>query len=154
MERTINFSGVTGYDLSVNGANLTLNLFQDDILTSIKIFAKQVTDSTASIISTIPTQVPNEKPNHSLPLKKPKVTLKKIVTPVLPSSIAIAEKPVRLKTRANLNADQVREIRENWEQTVKACGTKTAAADQLSKVYNCSAKNIYAIIYRHSWPNA
>lgn len=52
-----------------------------------------------------------------------------------------------------LTASQVKEIRENWDATVKACGTKNAAADQLGRIYNCSAKNIYAIIYRYSWAN-
>lgn len=52
-----------------------------------------------------------------------------------------------------LNEEQVKEIRSTWEETIKKCGSKNAAADELASKYGCSAKNIYAIIYRYSWAN-
>lgn len=57
----------------------------------------------------------------------------------------------KINTRAKMTPEKVREIRSNWDQTVKACGTKTAAAERLAKIYGCSSKNIYAIIYKYSW---
>ena len=58
---------------------------------------------------------------------------------------------VKRKASTKMTQEQVMEIRKNWDQTVKACGTKNAAAERLSKIYSCSAKNIYAIIYKYSW---
>lgn len=52
---------------------------------------------------------------------------------------------------AKMTAEQVREIRSEWEKNVNIFGTKSAAAEHLAKIYGCSSKNIYAIIYRYSW---
>ena len=68
------------------------------------------------------------------------------------ASAAIGGRLKRVPQR-RLSEQDVKEIRQNWDATVKACGSKNAAADQLGRIYNCSAKNIYAIIYRYSWAN-
>lgn len=58
----------------------------------------------------------------------------------------------KARTRpAKMTADAVRQIRSEWEETVSKCGTKNAAAAELGKLYGCSAKNIYAIVYKYSW---
>lgn len=61
--------------------------------------------------------------------------------------------PAKIKrsSATKMTEEKVKEIRSTWDSVVKACGTKTAAAEKLSKIYNCSAKNIYAIIYKYSW---
>lgn len=136
MKRTLDFSGVTGYDFSLKGPDVVLELFQGDTLTEIRI-----------------------KAASSSELRKPPPASSKVVssgrTAVLPSksSSSVAVQPVKAKRTApaRMTEEQVKEIRANWDQTVKACGTKNAAAERLAQVYHCSAKNIYAIIYKYSW---
>ena len=132
MERVLDFSDVTSYDFSLTGSDMILKLFQGDVVTKIRI----ETDKAISAVTNVITEDRSEK------------------TPVAViqrgSMIAPRRKRAPL---TRLSETQVKEIRSNWEATVKACGTKNAAADQLAKVYNCSAKNIYAIIYRYSWAN-
>jgi hypothetical protein len=128
MERVLDFSDVTSYDFSLMGSGMTLELLQGDVVTKIRIetnksSARPVSTRQKSIVGVV------TKSNTPSPPKHRKFPL------------------------TRLNESQVKEIRSNWDATVKACGTKNAAADQLAKVYNCSAKNIYAIIYRYSWAN-
>lgn len=110
---------------------MILKLFQGDVVTSIRI----ETDKAISAVSNVITE---ERPS-----KAPIAVVKRSQTAVIP----------KRNHAARLTETQVKEIRNNWEVTVKACGSKNAAADQLAKVYDCSAKNIYAIIYRYSWAN-
>lgn len=130
MERVLDFSDVTDYDFSLMGSDMILKLFQGDVVTKIRIeTGKALPVVTNSIASGGMIERDTVK-------QAPVATVRRKKLPV-----------------ARLNESQVREIRSNWEATVKACGTKNAAADQLAKVYQCSAKNIYAIIYRYSWAN-
>lgn len=131
MERVLDFSDVTSYDFSLTGPDMILKLFQGDVVTKIRI----ETDKAISAVSNVITE---ERPS-----KAPVAVVKRSRTAVAP----------RRNHAARLNETQVKEIRNNWDATVKACGSKNAAADQLAKVYDCSAKNIYAIIYRYSWAN-
>lgn len=154
MERSIEFSEVTSYDFDVRGADLVLKLFQGDITTYIRIFSDRVASSAGNLL-----------PKKTLVAARTSSTaLESIESPpvesaetVVVATLPIVKAPVKSATKfkssslTRLTADQVREIRANWEGTVKACGTKNAAAIQLAKVYNCSPKNIYAIIYRYSW---
>lgn len=132
MERVLDFSDVTSYDFNLTGNDMILKLFQGDVVTKIRI-------ETDRAIADVRNTLSGEK--HEKP---PMSTVSHIAT------VTPRRKRVPL---TRLNETQVKEIRENWEATVKACGTKNAAADQLAKVYSCSAKNIYAIIYRYSWTN-
>jgi hypothetical protein len=132
MERVLDFSDVTSYDFSLMGPDMILELFQGDVVTKIRIGTDKTKAKPEKVIANIATQqqtVINAVSRPPQPLKHRKIPL------------------------TRLNETQVKEIRGNWEATVQACGTKNAAADQLAKVYNCSAKNIYAIIYRYSWAN-
>jgi hypothetical protein len=112
---------------------MILKLFQGDIVTKIRI----ETDKAAAVVNTIGSRQDSDR------------------TPVATIRAAQAADTPRRKRvpLTRLNAEQVKEIRDNWDATVKACSTKNAAAEQLAKIYNCSAKNIYAIIYRYSWAN-
>jgi len=144
MERILDFCDVTSCDLSLSGPGLVLRLSQGDVVTKIRI-------GTDKFAETHP------------PVKA--ITNTVSVTPAAPgrqqavvglieksASVALAGKSKRVPQR-RLNEQDVREIRQNWDATVKACGSKNAAADQLGRIYNCSAKNVYAIIYRYSWVN-
>jgi len=114
---------------------MILKLFQGDVVTKIRIETGKATSTVTNSLTS------------------------NAITERAAAIVGKAEHPSTMITRrkrlpvARLNESQVREIRNNWEATVKACGTKNAAAEQLSKVYQCSAKNIYAIIYRYSWAN-
>lgn len=137
MERVLDFSDVTRYDFSLMGSDMILKLFQGDVVTKIHI----ETEKAVPVVS-------NKIEAQKVVAEKPR-TISALVEKKEPEPIVRRKRlPV-----GRLNENQVREIRGNWEATVKACGTKNAAADQLAKVYNCSAKNIYAIIYRYSWAN-
>lgn len=152
MERSIDFSEVTNYDFDVRGADLVLKLFQGDIVTYIRVFTDNVASSASAMM-----------PKRALTaaktaaLRPVEAVLEEAPAKVAVATLSTATKPSNTVTKfkgnslTRLTADQVREIRANWEDTVKACGTKNSAAIQLSKVYNCSPKNIYAIIYRYSW---
>lgn len=135
MERVLDFSDVTSYDFSLMGSDMILKLFQGDVVTKIRIETGKATSTVTNSLTS------------------------NAITERAAAIVGKAEHPSTVITRrkrlpvARLNESQVREIRSNWEATVKACGTKNAAAEQLSKVYQCSAKNIYAIIYRYSWAN-
>lgn len=132
MERVLDFSDVTSYDFNLSGNDMILKLFQGDVVTKIRIETDKAISDVTNIISRQPQK------------KEPVASIQS--NAVIPTS--------RKRSPATrLNEVQVKEIRNNWEATVKACGTKNAAADQLAKIYNCSAKNIYAIIYRYSWAN-
>lgn len=154
MERSIDFSEVTNYDFDVRGADLVLKLFQGDIVTYIRVFSENVASSANAML-----------PKRTLVAARTKAieagavqeviedASSNVVVATLPTPKKVSDTTNKFKTNSltRLTADQVREIRANWEDTVKACGTKNAAAIQLAKVYNCSPKNIYAIIYRYSW---
>lgn len=113
MERTLDFSDVIRYDLSMTGSDMILELTQTNITTKIKIVVNKIDDIL---------KVPN-----------------------------ISTVNTKRLGHAKMTAEKVKEIRSVWDQTVKACCTKNAAAEKLAKIYGCSAKNIYAIIYRYSW---
>lgn len=117
MERTIDFDGVTSYDLNLAGSNMVLKLVQGDTVTNIKI-------ETANKVLN---QIKSREPSKIQPRK------------------------VRTSGSTKMTENAVREIRTTWDSIVQACGTKSAAAEKLAKIYNCSAKNIYAIIYKYSW---
>jgi hypothetical protein len=133
MERTLDFSDVTHYDFSLMGSEMVLKLFQGDIITRIHIGGGKAVSVVANALEPEPVTATVarivQRKETTAPVRRKRVPL------------------------SRLTEDQVREIRANWEATVKACGTKNAAANQLSRVYDCSAKNIYAIIYRYSWTN-
>lgn len=135
MERVLDFSDVTSYDFSLMGSGMILKLFQGDVVTKICIGTGQGQSSA--------------KPK-SIPVK---VNTSQAQRQAVVGVVTKNNEARTTKTKRILNETQVREIRNNWNETVKACGTKNAAADQLAKIYNCSAKNIYAIIYRYSWAN-
>lgn len=122
MERTLDFSDVLSYDLNMNGPDVILNLFQPDITTKIRIEI-------------------NKKEN--IDIAKDDTKQQNVSEP--------QQTEPRINARAKMTVEKVREIRSNWDQTVKACKTKTAAAERLAKIYGCSSKNIYAIIYKYSW---
>lgn len=139
MERVLDFSDVTSYDFSLMGSDMVLKLFQGDVVTKIRI-------GTDRPVTVALNSVTEKKPvEHAIPVAVGGSVQRKI-----PSAPAIKRKRLPI---ARLNETQVKEIRSNWDATVKACGTKNAAAEQLAKIYHCSAKNIYAIIYRYSWAN-
>jgi hypothetical protein len=125
MERTLDFSDVISYDFSLAGPNMVLELSQPDVTTTIKIAVGSIGRLAVEAVSSQP---PTED-------QRP----------------AIVGGRVKRAKSTKMTADSVREIRANWDQTVKACGTKNAAAERLAKIYGCSAKNIYAIIYKYSW---
>jgi hypothetical protein len=137
MERILDFSDVTRYDFSLMGSDMILKLFQGDVVTKIHI----ETEKAIPIVS-------NKIETQCATVEKPKVISALVESKEQNNVVKRRRVPI-----GRLNESQVREIRGNWDATVKACGTKNAAADQLAKVYNCSAKNIYAIIYRYSWAN-
>lgn len=155
MERSIHFSEVTNYDFDVTGADLVLKLFQgDDIVTYIRVFTDKVANSATSILPRKTLVAARTAPIASESVASPPVeSADAVVVATFPTIKVPAKAATKFKSSSltRLTADQVREIRANWEGTVKACGTKNAAAIQLAKVYNCSPKNIYAIIYRYSW---
>jgi hypothetical protein len=122
MERTLDFNEVTDYGFSLMGADMVLSLFQGDVVTKIHI-----------------------ETTKNKPLAKSKIIEKHV------DAEPVVKVRARKATQTKLTEDQVKDIRANWEQTVKACGTKTAAAEKLGQIYNCSPKNIYAIIYKYSW---
>lgn len=137
MERVLDFSDVTSYDFSLMGSGMILKLFQGDVITKIHIDTGKPTSVVSNRIketSSVATLVENK-----LIEKQPEVA---------PAAMVVKRKRFPV---GRLNENQVKEIRGNWDATVKACGSRNAAADQLAKVYNCSAKNIHAIIYRYSW---
>lgn len=153
MERVLDFSDVTSYDFSLMGADMVLKLFQGNVVTKIRIG----TDKNSQNIKAIQDRavVATNAPAMAAPVKQVAVAGTKPVVMGLirkdePKPVPSRQKRVPL---TRLTEAQVKEIRQNWDATVKACGTKNAAADQLGRVYNCSAKNIYAIIYRYSWAN-
>jgi hypothetical protein len=154
MERSFEFCEVTNYDFDVKGADLVLKLFQGDIITHIRIFADGMVNSAGNLR---PKKTLVAARTVSAALAPAESTSDESATAVvvatLPATKALPRTATKFKTSSltRLTADQVKEIRANWEDTVKACGTKNAAAIQLAKVYNCSPKNIYAIIYRYSW---
>lgn len=152
MERSIDFSEVTNYDFDVRGADLVLKLFQGDIVTYIRVFSDSVASSASAMLpkrTLVAAKTAVLGPLETVPEEAPaKVAVATLSTAAKPSNTVAKFKGNSL---TRLTADQVREIRANWEDTVKACGTKNSAAIQLAKVYNCSPKNIYAIIYRYSW---
>ena len=123
MKRSLDFQKVTSYNFSLDGPAMLLELCQGGIVTSIRI----------------------------TPVEYPQPERTKVIGTIKPVE-RIPSRPKRvLATR--LNEEQVKEIRSTWEETVKRCGSKNAAADELASKYGCSAKNIYAIIYRYSWAN-
>jgi hypothetical protein len=128
MERVFDFSNVTNYDFRLVGSNIILKLFQGDIITKICI----ETDKTNSMADEAHKKISTATIHRN---KEKQITKRKRV-------------PL-----TRLNEFQVKEIRNDWDATVKACGSRNAAAEQLATIYNCSAKNIYAIIYRYSWVN-
>ena len=135
---------------------MVLKLFQGNVVTKIRIG----TDKN----SEVPTPMQQRQPVMAA-IKAATViaapTGQTVLTTAKPTVIGLIRKdetvmsPVKRKKApvARLTESPVKEIRENWDATVKACGTKNAAAEQLGRIYNCSAKNIYAIIYRYSWAN-
>lgn len=152
MERLLSFCNVTTYDLNCDGQSIVLKLIQGDLTTSIRI----VSSEDESIMA-MAQPVTQKAIAAGKVLQAATISPKKRLAAVK-EEIAEAAKdersPVKVKSPsvARLNEDQVKEIRANWDQTVKACGGKKgAAAQQLAKIYDCSAKNIYAIIYRYSW---
>lgn len=149
MERSIDFSEVTNYDFDVRGADLVLKLFQGDIVTYVRVFADGVTNSASAMLPSRSLAAVATQPGGMILEEAPA----KVAVGTLPAIPKPAQATTKFKSTSltRLTADQVREIRANWEDTVKACGTKNAAAIQLAKIYNCSPKNIYAIIYRYSW---
>lgn len=153
MERTLDFNNVTSYDFDLAGPDMTLRLFQGDTITSIKI---EVTKDTARITNRA-TRAPKKLSSDagSTVLKKASLGATR-----RPSSHLLApekeSKTVGVKVtkkiqHSRMTEDKVKEIRAKWDQAVEECKTKTAAAERFAKIYNCSAKNIYAIIYRYSW---
>lgn len=124
MERTINFSDVISYDFNVIGSDMFLELSQQDSETKIKIAIRTADKG------------------------KPISDQMKLLPAAISHNTAVTKKR---NLRTKMTEEAVKEIRSNWEQVVKACGTKNAAAERLAKIYNCSSKNIYAIIYRYSW---
>lgn len=152
MERSIDFSEVTNYDFDVRGADLVLKLFQGDIVTYIRVFTDSVASSASAMLpkrTLVAAKTAAVRPVEAV-LEEAPVN---VAVATLPTAVELPKSVTKFKGNSltRLTADQVREIRANWEDTVKACGTKNSAAIQLSKVYNCSPKNIYAIIYRYSW---
>lgn len=123
MKRSLDFQKVTSYNFSLDGPAMLLELCQGGVTTSIRI----------------------------TPVEYPQPERTKIVG-VVESTDRIHPKPRKTSAR-RLNEDQVKEIRSTWEETVKRCGSRNAAAEDLASKYGCSAKNIYAIIYKYSWAN-
>jgi hypothetical protein len=152
MERSIDFCEVTNYDFDVRGADLVLKLFQGDIVTYVRVFANNVASSASAVLpkrALVAAKATAGPPLETLLEEAPA----KVAVAALPTATTPPKTVTKFKTNSltRLTADQVKEIRANWEDTVKACGTKNSAAIQLAKIYNCSPKNIYAIIYRYSW---
>jgi len=114
MERLIDFSEVSSYDMQVSNDSLVLKLRQKGNVIQI----------------------------HVSKIKETIASLEKEADLVVQ---AVKRKNVKL------TESQVKEIRQNWEDTVLVKGTKRAAAEFLGAVYNCSKENIYSIIYRNSW---
>lgn len=134
MERVLDFSDVTSYDFNLVGPDMILKLFQGDVVTKIRI-------ETDKALSAVVKSVADTKESQAK--SAPVATISKTETSSLPRRKRVPQ--------LRLQVAQVREIRDNWDATVKACGSKAAAAEQLANVYKCSVKNIYAIIYRYSW---
>lgn len=103
---------------------MILELLQDDTVTKIKIEAKPITTQ----------KLLKSEPANRIPA-------------IIPPRI----RKRHLGTRMTI--EKVKEIRAKWEETVRNCGTKNAAAAAMAKIYDCSAKNIFAIVYKYSWAN-
>lgn len=139
MERVLDFSDVTSYDFSLMGSGMILKLFQGDVITKIQIDTGK------------PTTVVSNRIQHQKAVAERANQLTSLIEEKQPTTVSGSVIKRRKLPIARLNVNQVKEIRSNWEATVKACGSRNAAAEQLSRIYNCSAKNIHAIIYRYSW---
>lgn len=136
MERVLDFSDVTSYDFNLIGPDMILKLFQGDVVTKIRI---ETDKALSTVVNSVADNVTTEEQVESAPV----ATIVKTETTSSPRRKRVPQ--------LRLQVAQVREIRNNWDATVKACGSKTAAAERLASVYKCSVKNIYAIIYRYSW---
>lgn len=144
MERTLDFCDVTSYDFSLSGPDLTLRLFQGDVVTKIRI-------GTSGSLGNVCFMRSDASPVSVIPAtNRSSQAVVGLIEKTAPAAIGGRLKRV---PQRRLSEQDVKEIRQNWDATVKACGSKNAAADQLGRIYNCSAKNIYAIIYRYSWAN-
>ena len=152
MERVLDFSDVTSYDFSLMGPDMVLKLFQGNVVTKIRIGTDKNIETPKPIQQNRPIAVAANAP---IPVKQVAGASIKPAVVGLIRKEEVASAPTRQKRvpLTRLTETQVKEIRQNWDATVKACGTKNAAADQLGRIYKCSAKNIYAIIYRYSWAN-
>lgn len=138
MQRFIDFSGVTDYDLYLGTSGLTLKISQGGPVTNIHT-----------------NQAPKDKEVATL---SPYSVQEIIEHSVLPNGKSrTAKRSRRFKNwtpgEAKLTKNQVIEIRQLWPEILKEHGSKNKAYKTLGNVYGCSPANIRLIIQGKTWTN-
>lgn len=138
MQRSIDFSGVTDYDLDLGTSGLTLKISQGGTVTKIHINQAPESKEVATPYSCSVREIINRSVNPSGKSR-----------PVKRSQKLKSWTPGETK----LTKDQVIEIRQLWPEVLSEHGSKNKAYKTLGNVYGCSPANISLIIQGKTWSN-